>query len=150
MSENRESEQTGSRALIAVVAGFVAGAVLAWIYWLQHQEKTGATHAEEPLGQRVTLEPGLEEATEAPDDLTRVEGIGPKVSSVLSAAGIATYRRLAESDVAALYQLLRDAGLQFMDPATWPEQAALAASEDWDELAARQEQLSAGRRARVG
>lgn len=148
MNENQESNQTGSRALIAVIVGFVVGAFLAWIYWLQREERTEATRSEPTVGQRVTLEPDLQEAKAEPDDLTRIEGIGPKVSSVLSEAGIATYRQLAGSDAEALQQILRDAGLQFMDPATWPEQAALAAQGDWDALTARQEELSAGRRAR--
>lgn len=154
MNDNQESSRTGSRALIAVVAGFVVGAVLAWIYWVQHEEQTKEAPSQPTLVERVRLELGPEEPAterdEEPEDLTRIEGIGPRVSSVLNEAGIATYRQLAESDVEALQQILRDAGLQFMDPTTWPEQAALAASGDWDTLAARQEELSAGRRAREG
>jgi predicted flap endonuclease-1-like 5' DNA nuclease len=59
----------------------------------------------------------------APDDLQRIEGIGPKISGLLQAAGIT-----------------------IADPATWPEQARLAAAGRWDELEILQEELKGGRR----
>lgn len=82
----------------------------------------------------------------AADDLTRIEGIGPKISSVLQAAGIATFVDLANADTAHLKQILVDAGLRIQNPSTWPEQAALAGAGRWEDLKALQGQLSAGRR----
>jgi predicted flap endonuclease-1-like 5' DNA nuclease len=82
----------------------------------------------------------------APDDLTRIEGIGPKIKSVLQAAGVATFADLANTEVESLKKILVDAGLRIHNPASWPEQAALAAAGQWDELKALQERLSAGRR----
>ena len=41
----------------------------------------------------------------APDDLTRIEGIGPKISAALQQAGIRTFGQLAALEPAALQQL---------------------------------------------
>jgi predicted flap endonuclease-1-like 5' DNA nuclease len=62
----------------------------------------------------------------APDDLQRIEGIGPKISGLLQAAGITTFAQLTASDVGRLEQIVREAGITIADPTTWPEQARLA------------------------
>ncbi len=80
------------------------------------------------------------------DDLKRIEGIGPKISSVLQDAGIATYSQLAATDVDRLRQILTDSGIRLANPDTWPEQAHLAAAGDWDALNNLQGQLKGGRR----
>ena len=82
----------------------------------------------------------------SPDDLKRIEGIGPKISGLLQAAGIATFAELASTDVSHLLQIVRDAGITIADPTTWPEQAALAAEGEWEQLEALQEVLKGGRR----
>jgi predicted flap endonuclease-1-like 5' DNA nuclease len=82
----------------------------------------------------------------APDDLTRIEGIGPKIRTILQAAGIRTFADLADADATHLKQILVDAGLRIHNPASWPQQAALAQTGQWDALKTLQSQLSAGRR----
>ncbi len=79
------------------------------------------------------------------DNLTKIEGIGPKVASVLNAAGISTFEELANAKVNDLQKILGDAGLKMMDPTTWPEQARLAANGEWDALKKLQDELSGGR-----
>jgi predicted flap endonuclease-1-like 5' DNA nuclease len=79
------------------------------------------------------------------DDLTRIEGIGPKIQQVLNEAGIFTFNQLAESDTRDLEAVLRQAGLRIHKPGSWPIQARLAAEGDWDQLAEMQGQLKAGR-----
>ena len=82
-----------------------------------------------------------------PDDLKVIEGIGPKISSLLQAAGIMTFAHLASTDVSRLKQIIAEAGLSALaDPTTWPEQATLAAAGKWDELQALQDTLKGGRR----
>ena len=82
-----------------------------------------------------------------PDDLTRIEGIGPKIAQVLHNAGIATFADLAGVSVDRLTYLLREAGLGALaDPVTWPEQARLAAAADWSTLDKLQDELQGGRR----
>lgn len=81
-----------------------------------------------------------------PDDLTVLEGVGPKIQSVLNAAGIFTYRRLASTSAEELRRVLLNAGLRLADPATWPEQAGLLAAADFAAFQALTAQLKAGRR----
>jgi NADH-quinone oxidoreductase subunit I len=82
------------------------------------------------------------------DDLTRIEGIGPKIAALFQEAGIITFAHLAATEVSKLKQILADAGPQFQlaDPSTWPEQAKLAATGKWKELEALQDKLKGGRR----
>ena len=83
----------------------------------------------------------------APDDLKLIEGIGPKISSLLGAAGITTFAQLAEAEVGRLQQILEEADLAGLaDPSTWPQQAKLAAQGAWEKLEALQEELKGGRR----
>jgi large subunit ribosomal protein L17 len=86
-------------------------------------------------------------APDRPDDLVIIEGIGPKIASVLQAAGITTFDHLASAEVSRLEQILQAAGLRLADPQTWRDQARLAAAGKWDELTALQDSLKGGRRA---
>jgi ribosomal protein L30 len=82
------------------------------------------------------------------DDLELIEGIGPKIASVLKAAGITTFADLAAADTSRLAEILQqEPNLRLADPSTWSEQAALAAAGKWDEFKALTEQLKGGRRA---
>jgi predicted flap endonuclease-1-like 5' DNA nuclease len=83
---------------------------------------------------------------ERPDDMTEIEGIGPKISRVLAGEGITTFAQLAASEASELERVLREAGIRLAYPETWPEQAELAARGEWELLAALQEQLYRGRR----
>lgn len=106
------------------------------------------THAEpEPVVATRAPEPvAAVEAPPVPDDLKLIEGIGPKISSLLNAAGILTFAQLAATPVADLQGVLDKAGLRLGDPTTWPEQAGLAARGDMAGLQALQDSLKGGRR----
>ncbi len=82
-----------------------------------------------------------------PDDLKKVEGIGPKIEGLLNAAGIQTWAQLAGAEVSRLQSVLDDAGPRYRvhDPATWPRQAGLAADGKWEELEELQDRLKGGR-----
>ena len=98
-----------------------------------------AEESEIPPGEATTL---------VADDLTRIEGIGPKISGLLQGAGISTFEELAGTAVDRLEQILADANLAGLaNPSTWPEQAGLAARGDWQRLEALQDELKGGRRA---
>ncbi len=98
--------------------------------------------------------PAPVEVTPAPaisaerDDLTVVEGIGPKIQMLLNQYGIYTYRQLAEADVVRLKEILAAAGSQLAmhDPGTWPSQANLAANDQWDTLKSVQGFLKGGKK----
>jgi len=96
--------------------------------------------------------PAAEEAApEAPaaeaDDLTKIEGIGPKVKEMLTGKGIPTFAALSTTDAAKIKEILTEAGgvYQAMDPTTWPEQAKMAAEGKWDELKKWQDELDGGK-----
>ena len=80
-----------------------------------------------------------------PDNLAKIEGIGPKVAGVLAAAGFPTFAQLADADVGRLEEILAANKLQMMKPGTWPQQAKLAAEGKWEELQKLQDELSGGK-----
>lgn len=84
-----------------------------------------------------------------PEDLVKIEGIGPKIAALLQEAGIKTFAQLAAVEVSKLAEILDKAGPRFQmaNPETWPEQARLIAEGKWDELAKLQDELKGGRRA---
>ncbi len=89
---------------------------------------------------------GVEKSTtkDATDDLTKIEGIGPKIAETLSAAGISTFADLAETDAQKIAEVIADVRGNHT-PDTWPQQAALARDGKWDELAQWQEELDGGK-----
>lgn len=130
----------------------ILGCLVALIFWWLINRQ-GTQIIEYP--QRAILLPDEETGGELPtsvgqkrqlDDLKKIEGIGPKIESVLQEAGIRTYAQLAVTGVGRLKSILNDAGVR-ATPNTWPEQAKLAAIGDWDRLGALQSQLKGGRRA---
>jgi large subunit ribosomal protein L20 len=88
------------------------------------------------------------EQQKAGDDLTKVEGIGPKIRQILADAGINTFAKLAETSVDRIKELLTAAGPRFKiaDPTTWPEQAGLAAAGNWIAFNKLTAELKGGRR----
>lgn len=84
---------------------------------------------------------------QAPDDLTVIEGIGPKINELLNTAGIYTYEDLAHTPVDRLQDILQNAGPRFRlaDVSTWSLQAQHAAKGDWDGLKLLSEKLKGGR-----
>ena len=77
---------------------------------------------------------GARPAVDGGDDLKVIEGIGPRYESVLKAAGIQTFRDLADLRPDRIETILREAGGRMADPSTWPAQARLAADGEWQEL----------------
>lgn len=86
-------------------------------------------------------------AAAQPDNLKRIEGIGPKIAEVLRAAGVASFAKLASMKPDEVKDILVAAGdrFSFQDPTTWPAQADMAAKGEWDKLKKWQEDLKGGR-----
>ncbi len=80
------------------------------------------------------------------EDLRKIEGIGPKLSKVLNAAGILNFQQLADKSTSELQDILDDAGPRYRiaRPKSWPLQAAMAAAGDWDGLKAFQDEMRGG------
>jgi len=82
------------------------------------------------------------------DDLKKIEGIGPKIASILTEAGYETFAKLAKADPEKIREILLEKGgkrYAMHDPTTWPKQAELAAAGKWDELKKWQDELDGGR-----
>ncbi|HFS67653.1 MAG TPA: 50S ribosomal protein L21 [Flavobacteriia bacterium] len=82
------------------------------------------------------------------DDLKKIEGIGPKIASILAEAGFDTFAKLAKADPKELSEILIEKGgkrYAMYNPETWPKQAELAAEGKWDELKKWQDELNGGR-----
>ena len=81
------------------------------------------------------------------DDLTRIKGIGPKMSAALQAAGISTFAALAKSKQAELKGVLEAAGLRFAPSlATWAKQASYLAKGDQKGFEVYTKKLAASRK----
>lgn len=80
------------------------------------------------------------------DDLTKIEGIGPKIKGLLNDDGIWSFKQLSEASVERLQKILDNAGARYRvhNPKTWAQQAKLAAEEKWIELKKWQDQLKGG------
>ncbi len=81
------------------------------------------------------------------DDLTIVEGIGPKVKEIFNNEGILTFSDLASKTAEELKNILTPHGGRYasMTPDTWPKQAELAAEGKWEELKVWQDELNGGK-----
>ncbi|SDE37222.1 50S ribosomal protein L21 [Riemerella columbipharyngis] len=81
------------------------------------------------------------------DDLTLIEGIGPKVAEIFFEAGIKSFADLAKKTKEELEAILNPKGAVYaaMDPTTWPQQAQLAADGKFDELDALKGKLKGGK-----
>lgn len=88
--------------------------------------------------------PAVETAA-APDDLTLIEGIGPKSAAALNQAGITTFAQVAAMTAEQLEQTIKGRGVRLVgSAASWPQQAALAATGDFAALAELQAKLKGG------
>ena len=173
LSTAAEEEGTPWWVWLLIILMLVAFAVLLYWWWRRGSYEKGKEEAAHPADLKeaahipaaqieMAQAPGpvppvvrVEEVTAAPmappppDDLKLIEGIGPKIASVLQAAGITTFAQLAETDAGRLRQILGDANpnlLRLADPTTWPEQAKLAAEGRWEDFQHLQDGLKGGRR----
>jgi predicted flap endonuclease-1-like 5' DNA nuclease len=81
------------------------------------------------------------------DDLTIIEGIGPKMSAALAAAGINSFAALSQASEEQINAAIQAAGMRFAPSVpTWAQQAKLAAKADWEGLKKLQSRLKAGRK----
>ncbi len=80
------------------------------------------------------------------DDLTVVEGIGPKIAELIQADGINTYAQLADAPTSRLQTILDNAGERFRvhNPGTWAEQSALLRDGKMEEFKALCDELDGG------
>jgi len=80
------------------------------------------------------------------DNLTKIEGIGPKGAEALTNAGIDSYAKLAKAKAEKIKEILTEASsrMAHLDPESWPKQAKMAADGKWDELKDWQDKAKGG------
>lgn len=80
------------------------------------------------------------------DDLTKIEGVGPKAAEALTNAGLETFAKVAKTKADKMKEVLTEASsrLAHLDTTSWPKQAKMAADEKWDELKAWQDSVKGG------
>ncbi|HNQ26435.1 MAG TPA: hypothetical protein PKL92_00790 [Aquaticitalea sp.] len=81
------------------------------------------------------------------NDLTIVEGIGPKIQELFHNHDVRTWKALSECSVEKCQKVLDSGGDNYRihNPGTWPEQARLAYEGKWKELLKWQEELDGGK-----
>ena len=81
------------------------------------------------------------------DDLTVVEGIGPKIQELFHNHDVKTWKALSECSVDKCKSVLMSGGDRFKmhKPGTWPEQAKMAYEGRWADLAKWQDELDGGK-----
>jgi predicted flap endonuclease-1-like 5' DNA nuclease len=122
---------------------FVVGVLVGWLLkgFMGRGQEAGAAPA---VG--TASAPHLADVAVTPDDLTRIEGIGPQIAELLNTAGIQTFAQLADTSAEKLTAILHEAGPRFQiaRPGSWPAQARLAAAGEWSALERLQNELKGG------
>ncbi|HRK83098.1 MAG TPA: helix-hairpin-helix domain-containing protein [Saprospiraceae bacterium] len=101
-----------------------------------------------PKAKAVKVAKPAAPASVVKDDLTKIEGIGPKIAEIFATKGIATFADLSKAKPATLKTILDEAGSRFKmhDPTTWPAQAKLVAAGSWEKLQTMQDELKGGKK----
>lgn len=81
------------------------------------------------------------------NDLTLIEGIGPKIEELFNNKGVKTWKELSEISISKCQQILDEEGERFKvhNPGTWPEQAKMAYKGNWKKLLEWQDELDGGK-----
>jgi large subunit ribosomal protein L27 len=112
-------------------------------------ETTPVAEVDETVAAADTTDTASKASKKGPklDDLKIIEGVGPKIETLLKEGGINTWAELAEAPVDRLKEILDAAGprYQIHNPSTWPAQSKFAAEGRFEELKEYQEMLIGGR-----
>ena len=122
---------------------FVLGVLVGWLLsWLLNRLVGRSRVQEVP----APVPPQSAVAAPRADDLTKIEGIGPKIAELLRGNGIDSFATLSRADVAKLWAILEKGGTRYRlsNPGTWPAQAEYAVRGDWAGLKAYQDKLYVG------
>lgn len=101
---------------------------------------------EKPKAEKAPAKKAAPKKAAKGDDLTKVEGLGPKSAEALVAAGVDTFAKLSKLTPEKISGILSESSstLAHIAPDTWPKQAEMAADGKWDELKKWQDELDGG------
>ena len=118
--------------LLWLIGAFILGFIVGWLL-----KKCGGNKETNVVG-----------SSNKKEDLTKIEGVGPKIQDLLYKDGIYNYAALSRTTTERLHQILVDAGPAYYthkDIAyNWPAQAMLADQGHWDDLKKWQDILKEG------
>jgi predicted flap endonuclease-1-like 5' DNA nuclease len=153
------------------VLGLLAGWLSGWLMFGRRRGKAPVARIDPGLGSAATMAPTVADAqaigehtasTWSPrlidvaaaraagfnmkhaDDLTVIEGIGPKTVELLRAQGIDSFAKVAQLNVDDMLDILERGGPSFRlaNPDSWAQQASLAVENRWRELKRLQDELA--------
>lgn len=139
------------QSMFVILAAFLLGLLVGWFVWGNRKSPSPTNDGVSNAAVQAKGEEVDEAASDGPDDapndeLERIEGIGPVMAAALRAAGIHTFRQLADIDDDARRAAIEAAGLTFAPSlVTWGRQAQLLADGDEEGFAELTERLVAGR-----
>ena len=109
-----------------------------WEKLIQYQKKDGSASKAEKQLRSMGIIKSINKK-----DLKLIEGVGPKIESLLKKAGIKTLGDLSKASKTKLKKILNDAGARYglADPTHWPKQASLANAGKMTELKKLQDSI---------
>ena len=135
------SRYDGTSASLEIFA-MLFGAFVLWVMfaWLI---KPKYYYSQESLNNDIFDEEDTDQ-----DDLLIIEGIDSGIEKILHKNNVFIYRDIIYLDVEWLEEILKDWPKKYRNhnPATWPDQARIAAEKKFTELEEYQEILNAGRK----
>ena len=137
--------------LLGLLVGWLVDWIIDWVWWRRRDAAASGDGPAQAASSRAQgrAADNAGRAAES-DDLTRIEGIGPRIAGLLGDAGIRSFADLAVTPAARLEEILRGAGPNFFrlaEPGTWPDQALLAARGEWEAFERMKAQLRDAARA---
>jgi len=132
------SQLTGGQAAVGVLV--VPAMAIDVSAKLSELGGTAEVHevTEEAVAEVETAVPAVEAAEqEAGDDLSILDGVGPKYADALKASGVTTFAQLSEMTPEAIEETLAKANVPLIaghNAHTWPRQAKLASAQEWSAL----------------
>ncbi len=109
-------------------------------------EKPEAGKQEEAETTTAASETTTQDDDQQTDDLTKIEGMGPKAAEALVNSGMETFAKLAKAKPEKIKEILTEANsrMSHLDTNSWPKQAKMAADGKWEELKEWQDNAKAG------
>lgn len=114
------------------------------LYYMRERfGKAAKMKTTDPTEEEVNFYKKPKKNKESKDNLTRIEGIGPKIAKALNANDITTFAKLAEAKDKDTQKIIKNIKGNHQAN-TWNEQATLARDKKWDELKKLQDKLDGG------
>ncbi len=131
MGQNSDHQQKGLPgwiwAVLIVVPAVILFRIVYWWLLIPSYKRMAAMEIDSPRRLKKVI-------SSTPDDLTKLKGIGPKISQALQDAGVFSFAQLALLNADELQSVLDQANARMTDISAIQAQARLAASEDWEGL----------------